>query len=206
MRLNKIGIAMAVAAGFSISTSHAGMEDQEPKKVKFEIGAGILGGGDELASINFDDGSDDTVNAGSGVTLYAGIIAPITSEWSGQVRLGWLNDSISGEDGFGEVLEFSFSRLPLDLMARYEHNKHSLSAGLTYHMSPEFEASYDDESVTVDFESATGFVAEYHYTFKPNRFYVGLKYQSITYTLKDFDINESDFDGTGFGLLVGAIF
>lgn len=170
------------------------------RDVKFELGVGLLFGGEELARMEYDDGTSSTVKAGAGITIYGGFVIPVKNQWSAQVRLGWLSDSTSGESYGGDTVEYYFQRLPLEGLARYDHGKHGFGFGVTKHLSPEFGIEVNSDSLEVDIDSGLGLVAEYQYKYGPSG-YFGVKAQKMTYTLDGTDI-----DGDGIGITFGGLF
>jgi len=170
------------------------------RDVKFEIGLGLMFGGDELNRLEFDDGTSNTVKAGSGITIYGGLLIPVKDQWSAQVRLGWFNDSAVGETYGGDTIEVYFQRLPLEGLARYDHGKHGFGLGLTKHLSPERGLEINSDSAEIDIESGLGLIAEYQYKFGTSG-YFGVKAQKMTYTQDGTDIN-----GDGIGMTFGGLF
>ncbi|MEK9711718.1 MAG: hypothetical protein VW258_04050, partial [Thalassolituus sp.] len=161
----------ALALVSAQAMAHDFANEAHPTKPKFEFGVGIFGGGEELASMEYADGSDQTVKAGAGLNLYVGAVVPVASQFSAQVRLGWLSDSATGQTTWGGyTVEYYFQRYPLDVMARFDQGKHGFALGVTKHLSTTFGIEIDDESSDVDIDSNLGMVAEYQYQFGPRAY------------------------------------
>jgi hypothetical protein len=156
----------------------------------------LMTGGDELGYIQFDDGTKESVHAGSGVGFGAGVNYQLLPQVKAEVTLNYLSDSVSGDTAGGDSIEIDFTRYPVDVMGFYQHQKHSVGAGLTYHMSPSLSSGSDN----VDFDAALGSILEYRYFFTP-QFSVDLKMVNI-----DYEFKQVTFDGSSFGLGVAGYF
>lgn len=179
----KKALSVAVFAGLA---SFAQAEQERPT---ITLNLDYMSGGEELAEMNYTDGSSDSVSAGAGIGFGIGLRQTVAEQVSVEGRLGYLSDTASGEDGFGRTVEFSFTTLPVDILAHYEAGKHSIGGGLTYHMSP----TLDIDGAEFEFDNALGTLIEYQYSWSPQAA-VSLKYQNISY-----DYKGTSFDGAGFG-------
>lgn len=156
------------------------------------LAGGFTLGGDNLVEVEYDDGSSEELNAGDLLDLKAGFLIdlpnyPVTI----QTTIGYHFDSITATNG-----DASFSRLPLDLLAFYNVNKHRIGAGLSYHLNPELEFEFDNVDVNIDADNAIGLVVEYGYQVA-DRVILGLRYVDIDY---EFESASEEFDGSHVGI------
>lgn len=144
-----------------------------------EISAGL--GGDTLATLNFQDGSSQDLDAGDGVTLSVGALQHLSSSFGIKYAIGY-KMSFSAADN----LDVRKSAIPIDIVPYFRSGQHRLGAGLTYHMSPDF---YMETFGTVDFDDATGYIVEY-----------GIRGFTVAYTGIDYSVNGFDFDASNIGI------
>jgi hypothetical protein len=180
----KKALSIAVLAGM---TSFAQAEQERPT---ITLNLDYMSGGEKLVEMEYTDGSSDSVSAGAGIGFGAGLRQSVAEQVSIEGRLGYLSDTASGKDGFGRTVEFTFSTLPVDILAHYEAGKHSIGGGLTYHMNP----SLDIDGTEFEFDNAMGTLIEYQYSWSPKAA-LSVKYQNISY-----DYEGTNFDGAGFGI------
>jgi hypothetical protein len=153
-------------------------------------------GGDELGYISYEDGSKDSVHAGSGLAFGGGFSYSIDERISAETRLSYLFDSVTGKTPSGSSLSVDFTRFPLDFAGFYRHGKHSIGAGLTYHMSPTLSLG----SESIDFDSTFGTLFEYRYFYNKNSS-VNFKMVNI-----DYEYQNLSFNGSSFGIGASAFF
>ncbi|WP_430459981.1 hypothetical protein ACQUQU_12275 [Thalassolituus sp. LLYu03] len=171
-------------------------EDTSRWRVTFNLDA--MSGGDELATVEFhDSGLKQTIHAGGGALIGAGIQYHASAQFDAEARLNYLTNSIDGETYDGDDFTVSFDAFPLDMMGYYHNGKHSIGAGLSYHLNPE----YDVDGTVMEFDDALGALIEYRYFWKP-RFGLTVKYQNIEYTWSGTD-NKVDGSGLGVGVSFG---
>lgn len=180
----KKSLSIAVLAGM---TAFAQAEQDRPT---ITVNLDYMSGGEELVEMNYTDGSSDSVSAGAGLGFGVGLKQTVAEQVSVEGRIGYLSDTASGKDGFGQTVEFSFSTLPVDVLAQYQMEKHSFGAGLTYHLNPTLDIDGDE----FEFDNAMGTLLEYQYHWTANGA-ISVKYQNISY-----DYKGTSFDGAGFGL------
>lgn len=156
----------------------------------------LMMGGEELAAIEFDDGSEESVKAGSGIGFGAGVSYQVDDHIKAEARMSYLSDSASGDTPTGSTITYDFTRYPVDVMGFYQHGKHSIGAGMTYHMSPTLSGEGD----SYDFDSALGTILEYRF-FYSNKATINLKMVNI-----DYDYKTVSFDGNSFGIGIAGHF
>lgn len=191
--MRKYVLLVTVTAAVAAQTALAGMED-----ITWETGLYINSGGDELAKLEFDDGSEDTVHAGGGVHLVFGGRMAVAQDVSILGRIGYLFDNASGEYDTGGDVEIDFSTFTLDALASYRINKHEIGAGISYQPSATYEVDHPIISGSVDADPALGLLIEYRYNLNEK---IGF---DLRYTSIEYDFEGETRDGSGLG--VGAVF
>lgn len=171
----------ALSAACFLAPSVAFSDGLSGKKLSWfgEISAGL--GGDTLATLYFEDGGSQDLDAGDGVTLSIGLAQHISQNFGVRYALGY-KMSFSAADN----LDVRKSAIPIDIVPYYRSGQHRLGAGVTYHLSPEF---YMETFGTTEFDGATGLVVEYGYA--------GF---TLAYTDIDYSIDGVDVDASNIGL------
>lgn len=147
-------------------------------------------GGDELATVYFTDGSNQSLRAGSGFSFNLGAAHSFTdSPFSMRLTLGYQADSTTATNSNAR-----FSRYPLELLGFWHHDVHRLGGGLTRHFSPSLDL--DNLGGRIDFEDAGGFLLEYGYEFSPGAGFA-IRYTTIDYTADGFT---GEVDGNSLGV------
>jgi len=127
--MKKISVAVAITLA-SLGTVHAqdmsnaqyGVPAQaqptyvevKQSKMRFFIGMGLTGGGDEIASVYYDDGDEGDVTFGSLVQLGGGVDYRINSDLSLQASFHTHVSSQGADNG-----SVRFTRLPMELIGYY---------------------------------------------------------------------------------------
>jgi hypothetical protein len=159
------------------------------------IVAGVDFGGDKIVTVQFTNGNSDSIRAGDGLYLGAGV--SIRDDDNKIEFLGTLNykyTSISADNG-----SVTWTRIPLDALAFYRWEKFRLGGGVTYHTSPKISGSgFASGSVTVD--NALGEVVQGDFLVGP-KFWIGLRYTHITYKNSN-----GSAKGDSAGLTIGYAF
>jgi hypothetical protein len=104
----------------------------------------VVSGGEDLQAgqlLNLGIGYDFDLNPAKTLLLRAGI--------------NYKFDSVDASNG-----EADFDRWPLDLILVSRQGNFSLGAGITYHLSPSYEATINGFSTEVDFDDALGFLLQ----------------------------------------------
>lgn len=192
-----------------LSAQEAAQSEQQEEKsgIEFLVAAGLTFGGDDLVEIDVSDGPDEELNAGGLFDLRAGTAYRFEdSPFALQFTIGYHFDSVSGEDEFGGDADFKFSRFSYELLARYHINKHQLGLGVIQHTGVELELDGLGLKTNIDYDDATGFVAEYAYWITP-RVSAALRYADITYepsntlaTIGGSDARLLERDGSHIGI------
>ncbi len=143
-------------------------------------------GGDELVTIDFEDGDSQEIRAGQGVTAAGGgWFRPIADHpFEIQALIGFKYVTSAAENA-----DINVSRVVLELDALYRfENDWWTSIGLTHHAGPELDG--DDFFEDISFDDATGV------TFGVGWKWIGLHYTSIEYSSEFFE----DVDASSVGL------
>ena len=145
----------------------------EPGTTRATVDAGIGGGGDKLAVVQFSDGRTRTIYAGDGAYGDFGVQYNFAdAPWSLKATAGFDYTGVSGDNA-----TVSFNRYPLDFLAIYSTGRNHIGFGLTEHLSPRLDL--DGLGPDQDFNSATGVVLQYQY------WLFGARLTGITYKASD---------------------
>ncbi len=159
---------------------------------------GLHVGGDKLAEVNFTDGSTESLTAGGGLSLAAGVLFH-TGESTGpetQLTIGWQDDSSTASNG-----DLTFDRFPLEIIQFYRMDQLRGGLGLTYHMKPSIEGTGFASQENVDFDNAIGVVFEVDYMLANSNMYLGGRYTNIKYTTS---IGSGSDDGSNIAFILGT--
>jgi hypothetical protein len=194
MNLHRFLVGAALAA--SPIAAHAA--DAAPA-VRPLVGFGLTFGGDTLATVQFSDGTTDSIKAGGLAHVYAGAEFKVGTAMAIQATLGYhVDDTRSSSNG-----SLRFSRYPVDLIALYSLNERvRLGAGAQIVGSAKLAGSGVASAVAVDFQSSTGALVEAEYLFTPN---LGAKLRFVSHTYKPKGSGIS-VDGNHVGLMLGYYF
>lgn len=120
----------------------------------------IAFGGDDLAVVS---GGDD-LQAGQLLNLGIGYYFDLNLAKTLLLRAGinYKFDSVDASNG-----EADFDRWPLDLLVVSRQGSFALGAGITYHLSPTFEATISGSTSRVDFDDSLGFLLQAGYLATP---------------------------------------
>lgn len=189
MKLNRFLAAAALLAVANVQAQEAATD-----RFDFLLTLGITQGGDDLAEVDYEDGPDEKIEAGSGFIVGAGgVIAIGDTNLDAQISLNYHGDSAEADDG-----EASMERTAMDALLFYTFGAHRLGGGITRHSNVEYDIDVDDViDMKVDFDDAIGLVLEYNYVFN-DTFGLGLRYTNVEYEASDFD---DSLDGSHFGII-----
>ena len=194
--LRRIPIAVVALAGLVFPAAGAQAQaksgSQSPAApatgLGFVLEGGIEFGGAKLVEVTFLDGSKQSLTAGQGGTIAAGLqFVP-----AAQPRL-----SIAGTVGYKFVTNASdnanigITRVPMEIIARWSLNPDwSIGAGLTAHAS--VNVNGDGFFPDAEMESSTGPTVE-----------LGWRWLAVTYTKLEYtDAADEKFDAGSVGVMV----
>ena len=179
--------ALAVAAsGASAQSASAGLHPL--------LGAGLTFGGDKLATVQFTDGSTDSIRAGGLLQLYGGAEYRFDNALTLQGTLGYhVSDSRSARNG-----NVRFENYPIELIALYAPmDKVRFGAGVQFATGARLTGSGVADDIGAKFKSATGAVIEGEYLFTP-KMGLQLRYVNVKFAPKD---GGEKVDGSHGGLM-----
>lgn len=187
-----------IGAALAASTLTAQAQSPAPA-VRPLVGFGLTFGGDTLATVQYSDGTTDSIKAGGLAHLYAGAEFKVGSAMAIQATVGYhVDDTRSSSNG-----SLRFSRYPVDLIALYSVNERvRLGAGAQIVSSAKLAGSGVASAVAVDFRSSTGALLEAEYLFTPS---LGAKLRFVSHTYKPKGSGIS-VDGNHVGLMLGYYF
>ena len=162
------------------------------------IETGIYFGGDRLVDVEFNDGYDESIDAGGVFDISGGFALEVDPTTDIQLSVGYRGDSVTAFNG-----SVDWRRYPIELKAFYVGHNFRLGAGVTYHMNPRLDSSgFSNEEI--DFKNAYGFVGEVDHLW-PFGLYLGLKFTAIDYEVDEPGSNEK-VNGNSVGIVLGYMF
>jgi hypothetical protein len=167
-----------------------------PEPVRLLLGIGLSGGGDKLASGQYEDGSTADVRAGGFVYLTAGIDYHICPEFSLQGTINYHVDDASAWNG-----DLKFERFPVELIGYYQPNPvFRVGGGVRYTVSPKLSSNGNAPEANASFRNTTSAVAEAEYFTDPN---FGIK---LRYVHETFKARGREIDGSHVGISANVYF
>ena len=175
----------AAVACSLLAVSGMAHAEKDNEGLGFAIEADLEYGGDDLATLEFTDGSSQDIKAGQGVTIALG----------GHYRAAESPFSVRGTVGYKYVTtkasnaDISVGRTVIEFVGNYLwDNGWWVGGGITHHSSIKFDA--DGYARNVNFDDATGPTLE-----------VGWRWIALTYTDLDYkDPNGGKWDASSVGL------
>lgn len=154
---------------------------------------GIARGGDKVAGASFFIGGDSSIHAGDAYYFDAGVLHRFQdSNWSFKSTVGYSVAAIPRYWG-----NFSFRRVPLEVISIYNIGNQHFGAGLTYHINPRFDAN--GHSPDIHYNNALGALLQYQYRM------FGIRYTYIRYKAWDLPRNPT-LDGSNLALFITVKF
>ena len=165
------------------------------------FGAGLTSGGDTLGTLTYSTGYSADLKAGGLIHLYGGImLEKPQSPFMMKFALGWHFDQVSARNGSA-----TFDRYPLDIIPYFRTDKIRVGAGLTYHLSPKYDAS-DFAGGTYNFKDAAGLALELGINLGVmDRHWIEIRYVSIDYELDNVSTT-TKFNGNNIGVYYSGMF
>jgi len=173
------------------AASHAGAQDgsSDPgKRGGFLAQLDADFGGDNVATVYFEDDSDQNLKAGQGLAIsLGGWFRPIeSSSFEVQASVGYKFSTTAASNA-----DIGMQRVLLQLEGLYRWpNGFFLGGGLMQHMSPRLDG--DGFFPDVDFDDATGFNLELGWK------WISLHYADITYSSDEFEDVDASHVGVRF--------
>lgn len=187
----------AALAALALTSAHA--QSQNGPAVRPLLGGGLTFGGDKLYTVEFRDGSSDTIRAGGLFMIYGGVEFRATDALAVQATVGYHADSTRAASN-GSL---RFARYPVDVLALFSvSDKVRLGGGVEFVNSPKVSGRGDIGDFTVRFDNATGVVLEGEYLFTRN---FGMKARAASIKYKA-DGASDKIDGSYGGLMLNYYF
>ncbi len=164
--------------------------------VRFLFGVGLSGGGDKLASGQYEDGSAVDIRAGGLVYLTAGVDYHLIPEFSLQGTINYHVDDQSAWNG-----DFRFERFPIELIGYYQPNPvFRVGGGVRYTVSPRLSSNGNAPEANASYANTTSAVVEAEYFADPN---TGIK---LRYVHETFKARGREIDGSHVGISANFYF
>jgi opacity protein-like surface antigen len=183
-------IVFAFAALFA-TLGAAQAQTAAPAPVRFLLGMGLSGGGDELASAQYTNGRNVNLHAGGLVYFTAGVDYRIAPQFSLQGTVNYHVDRANATNG-----DIKFERFPVELIGYYQPNPAwRVGGGVRYTASPKLSGSGVASGMDISFDNTTSAVVEAEYFVNP-KLGVKLRYVNETFKARGY----KDVDGSHIGL------
>ncbi len=144
---------------------------------RFTLGAGLTGGGEKLATVQYTDGSTQSVRSGGLVHLFGGFEYQ-AGDFALQANLGYHVDDTSAKNG-----SVKFSRMPVEVLGFWHVNESiRLGGGLRKATGAKITSSGAASSVgSLDFDAKLGLVLQGEYFFGGDKVSTYVRYVSEDY-------------------------
>jgi hypothetical protein len=191
-------IVLAFTAMFAmLGAAQAQMAAPAPSPARFLVGMGLSGGGDELASASYTNGTTINLHAGGLIYFTAGVDYHFTPEFSLQGTVNYHVDRANANNG-----DIKFERFPIELIGYYQPNPSwRVGGGVRYTTSPKLSSSGVASGLDISFDNTTSAVIETEYFTSPR---VGFKLRYVNETFKARGYK--DVDGSHVGLSANYYF
>jgi hypothetical protein len=147
-------------------------------------------GGDDLATVVFGGGENQTIKAGDGLSIHAGFKHKFNADQS--ILKGTIGYKFHSTSADNSDVGTSSVPLNLSLSQKLEGNWH-VSGGLTYQMNSKLEGDGFFQDVT--FDDSLGFTLG-----------IGYSFFTLSYTNLDLGINGDEVDASSIGLRFSTAF
>ena len=184
--------ALAIAGAVHAQVAPAGTI-LIPAPMRVMLGFSAVGGGDDLVTAERTNGKYDTIKAGEGVILSAGIDYRVNPAFSLQASAGYHHSQISADNG-----KLEFTRIPVELLGFYHFNENwRLGGGVRYVSKPTLQGSGVASMPDFEFDSTTSGVIEAEYLMGRNW---GFQFRYVHETLKVDGYRDINADHAGLGV------
>lgn len=192
--MNKL--ILALAGLLAVQGARAQTVEQPAQPVRFLLGMGVSGGGDKLASGQYEDGSGVDIRTGGLFYFTAGIDYHIVPELSLQGTINYHVDDASAWNG-----DLKFERFPIELIGYYQPNPvFRVGGGVRYSLSPKLTSNGNAPEANASYDSKTAAVAEAEYFIEPT---CGIK---LRYVHETFKARGREIDGSHVGISANFYF
>ena len=181
-----LALVLLASAAAAQDKGNSGPVAAKPSPVRFVIEGGFDMGGDDFLELTFTNGDTQTITAGQGGTIAAGLqFMPASMP----------RFSVSGTVGYkftttaAENADIMFTRIPVEIVGRYKLNQDwFVGAGVVRHNSIHLDG--DGFVPNADFDAATGATFE-----------LGWRWAALTFNAIDYkDAAGTSFSGGSVGV------
>lgn len=194
MEFRKTTNGLALATTLVLSPAAFAQDESAVKgELQWVFSGGLTFGGDDFATVEYEGGGSDDLEAGGLFYIGGGINYRFAdSPVSLQGGIAYHFDEADADNG-----NASFDRMEFDFIGFYNFGQHRIGLGVTQHNSIDLSLKVDGERYDADFDNAVGFIVEYDYIVSPNTA-IGIRYTDIDYDY-DYSYNTLGLAWTGFG-------
>ena len=158
---------------------------------------GLHGGGDNVVTALFEDGSSETIKAGEFLSIDLGVAWDM-GILEGRITGGWKYDTITATNG-----DLDFQRFTTQGLLLFAAGGWRFGGGAAYHFEVELDGSGVASTADAEFDNALGYVAEIDYYFS-EKVYAGIQYLNIEYEQTIGSSVGQKFDGSSIGLVIAG--
>ena len=178
-------VAALAAATLAPTLAQAAMDTSNP--VHPLLGIALTGGGDKIASVEFQNGGSRDITAGGLVQVWGGVeYREQDSPFAVQGTIGYHFDNTSADNGSQR-----FERFPIELIALYSVTPHArVGVGARYAMSAKFKSSGAGDVGDFNFKSQLAPLLMGEWLITPS-WGVQVRYVHETYKLNGVSIDGS---------------
>jgi len=197
--MGKLLVAMGAFAALAAGFDCAAQMPPAGRDLRFAFDVGFTGGGDELATVTFTDGSTRSIRAGGLVHFGTGLLwQPAGGPVALQTTINYHFDDVYAANG-----TLRFSRYPLEVLGFFTGLPNwRFGAGPRFVFSPRLKVDLPGENSTVTFDDTIGAVAEAGYRIG-NYMWINLRLTAERYKVKSFNGTnvraDSDVSGNSIG-------
>jgi hypothetical protein len=158
------GLPLAALGVLLAGSAVAQTPSYTPIDIRPYFAVGLTGGGDEIATFNFTDGSSQTVNAGELVEFRAGLHWRVSELFSLRGSLGYHVASSNARNG-----SFRFERFPVELTGLFQASQRlRVGLGVRKATGARARSSGAASGLDADFTASTGALGELEYFYTPS--------------------------------------
>jgi hypothetical protein len=184
--------AALAAAALAPTLAHAGLDSDNP--IHPLVGVIITGGGDKIASVEYENGGSRDITAGGLVQVSGGVeYHEKGSPWGVQATIGYHFDNSSADNG-----NQRFQRWPLELVGTfYVAPRFRVGVGARYAAAAKFTSDGAGFVGNADFKAQLGGLVMVEWLITPS---AGLQLRYVDEKYKVKGVNDVTIDGSHGGL------
>lgn len=167
----------------TMAAAQAQMQTPGPAPMRFLVGFGVTGGGDDLATAQYTNGKSDDIKAGGGVYITAGADYRLSPQFSVQGTVNLHVDDTNASNG-----NIRFKRFPIELMGYFHpSNAWRIGGGVRYINGAKLSSSGAAAGIDTKFDNTVSGVVEAEYFWTPS---FGMKMRYVNETFKGDGYND----------------